>query len=236
MAAGWFSNKWSNTNQNAKRIRERSGSSMPARKRLAIRSYNTNVKLIPSRYAKTNQYVELKYQDNATNLVGVTAGAIGNMIGIANGTGPSDRIGNHISMKDLVINYLVTDTGGTSYAHNGRFIIVQDLQTNKATAALTDVMISAALNSQFNPSNRSRFKVLMDENYSLYTENGVGTIASKNVAKTNKWINLRGKKITYSGTTSAITDIDAGTLLYIHLSDTASKVTMQLAYRFQFYD
>lgn len=205
-----------------------------------IRRYGTgrgsNVKLIPSRYAKASQYVELKFHDNSFTDVGVAAGSIAPFVNIANGTGPSDRIGNHVGLKDLVLDWIVRDTGGGSYTHHGRIIILQDMQTNKATPAVLDVLNTATVNSQFNPSNRSRFKIIVDENYSVSTVTAVGTAWEKNTQKTNLFRSLRGKKITYSGTTSAITDIDSGALLYVHLSDTASKVTVAFTTRCQFYD
>lgn len=196
----------------------------------------SNIKLVPSRFARPSTYVELKFMDNPFAIVGVTAGTVDSLMNVANGTGPSDRIGNHVSLKDMVLDWTARDSGGGSYTHHGRLIVVQDMQTNKALPAVLDIMNTATVSSQFNPSNRTRFKVLLDENYSISSVSGIGIAWEKNAQKTNVYRNLQGKKITYSGTSSNITDIDAGSLLMVHLSDTASKVTVTFNTRAQFYD
>jgi len=234
-----WSDPFYNRNSGVKRYREVgvfNQGGIRKRSRLAVRSRMTNVKLVPSRYAKPSQYVELKYHDNSFTDVGVTAGSISCIVNIANGTGPSDRIGNHVSLKDWVMDWCVRDTAGGSYTHHGRVIILQDLQTNKALPAVTDVLNTATVESLFNPSNRSRFRIIIDETYSLSSVTAIGIAWEKNTQKTNLYKNLKGKKITYSGTTSAITDIDAGAILFLHLSDTASKVTLTGKTRCQFYD
>lgn len=206
------------------------------RKRSRLTSRMSNVKLIPSRYAKPNQYVELKFMDNPFAIVGVVAGTVDSLMNVANGTGPSDRIGNHVSLKDILLDWTARDSAGGSYTHHGRLVVVQDLQTNRAAPTVLDIFNTATVTSQYNPSNRTRFKVIMDENYSLSSVNGIGIAWEKNAQRTNYFRNLQGKKITYSGTTSNVTDIDAGALFIVHLSDTASKVTVTFNTRVQFYD
>lgn len=231
-----WSDPFYNKNSNKRVFSGPSGGTRSKRGRLALRSRISNVKLVPSRFARPSQYVELKFMDNPFAIVGVLAGTVDSLMNVANGTGPSDRIGNHVSLKDLVLDFTARDSGGGSYTHHGRLVVVQDMQTNKALPTVLDIFNTATVSSQYNPSNRTRFKVIVDHNYSLSSVSGIGIAWEKGAQVANMYRNLKGKKITYSGTTSNITDIDAGSLLLVHLSDTASKVTVTFGTRAQFYD
>jgi len=236
MAISW-EDKFYNRNRGKRVFPGPTGMGPRKKQRLYQRQRMQTQNWVPARFAApTTKKVELKYADNTFTDAGAVAGFIGTISNIANGTGPTDRIGRHVFWHNLNFNWVATDTGGGAYNHNGRILLVYDLQTNGANPTVLDVMNTATVNSQFNPDNRSRFKILYDQKYSLVSVNAIGVSIKNNASRTNDVLSLRGKKCLYSGTTTAITDIESGNILFIHLSDTAAKVTVAATIRLQFFD
>ncbi len=97
------------------------------------------------------------------------------LLTIPEGVGEEQRIGRRITIKNIGWHYtikLLTTSTPASTADHCRVMLVQDKQANGATAANTDVLDTSDVFSFNNLANSSRFRVLMDKNYSLSSQSG----------------------------------------------------------------
>lgn len=125
---------------------------------------------------------ELKYFDQAVAATGIGTGGVfyDGLVTVANGTGPSNRIGQKITVKKLMIRAELKNIPATDPNHTSdrvRLIVVQDTQSNGSvpTAAadiLTNPTDGKLINAFNNMSNSKRFKTLYDKTHTLNT--GIG--------------------------------------------------------------
>jgi len=203
-------------------------SAKPCKKsKLYTRQNSFKTLLVPSRYAVAPKKVELKYRDENYSVAPATS-TVALLTKIANGTGPSDRIGRHVQYMNMTVNLFHQLTTGYNTT---RFIVVYDRQTNAAQPAVTDILNSSTdPHALYNPDNRSRFKILCDKVYNL-DSNNVGTYCVNNIN-----ISLKGLRAEFLGSTNAVTDIDMGGLFAVHLNSNGTTLTTYLRSRFQYFD
>lgn len=76
------------------------------------------------------------------------------MLTIPNGTGPSERIGRHIDLHDMTMNYEFKNSVNVALV-SCRAVLVFDKQTNATLPGITDIMNGTDVVALFNPDNRS---------------------------------------------------------------------------------
>lgn len=80
--------------------------------------------------------------------------------GLQQGTGNSNRIGRKVMMKSLYLR--IQNTASSAVLGNTRVLVVYDKQTNGATPAITDILVTNGPNAPNNLSNADRFITLAD--------------------------------------------------------------------------
>lgn len=188
---------------------------------------------------------ELKFHDldiDSTNPV-PTAGEIteDSCLGIAQGTGESDRIGRKILVRAINWKFNVT-LNATNDSATGfgsiRVILYQDKQTNGATATVTDILESADWQSFNNLSNAGRFIKLMDKTYSLNSTAASGQTASDASSGHVRSYTFYKKcilPIEYSAGTGAITELRSNNIGVLAISQ-AARCRLQGKMRIRFSD
>jgi hypothetical protein len=173
--------------------------------------YKTVQSYVPKAYSK-----ELKYDSNnltITNLL--NTGHVVNLLSIANGAGPSERIGQSINLHSFRAKFRITAANNNS----GNCIsvsIVYDKQTNGALPAITDIFNTTDPVSLPNQSNLGRFSVLWQKTFNQAQSAAGGVDSSWNgTAPHDIRVNLLGKRSQFIGTSSSIVDIDSGSLLMV---------------------
>lgn len=178
------------------RKRKATGSSGSRKKSAFRRQTFTSQRGVPTRFAVPPKTVELKYQDGLSATTIPVSGTIVQLTGIANGTGPSDRIGRRIAYHDIQINYHWTPVGSSS--QRARAVLVYDSQTNNAAASVQDVMNGTDIAALYNPDNRIRYSILYDtamvthQNSNFFTSEG-------EKGRTNLVLSLKGKNCIFGG-------------------------------------
>ncbi len=126
---------------------------------------------------------ELKFFDNvkgSTNLA--TAGVIldDSINEIVQGVTESNRIGRKCTIRSVNIHgfwsYPTTQTVA-NMDNRFRILVYWDKQANGATAAVTDVLESASVDSFRNLANSGRFRVLYDRVFTITVAGGMQTAA-----------------------------------------------------------
>ncbi len=104
---------------------------------------------------------------------------------IAQGVTESERLGRKVVIHSLHLKGKVSSVAVTTIGDTGnryRILIYQDKQANGATAAVTDVLETATIDSFRNLSNIGRFRVLYDKTKNLilpaYVQTAAGTFSS----------------------------------------------------------
>lgn len=201
-----------------------------------VRQTFTTQKMVPARYAIPPKKVELKYDDGITNNLIPSGGLVVLMTTIANGTGPSERIGRHIAYSDLTMNYEVGSVA-TAGSH-WRASLIFDKQTNAATPAITDIFNGVDSYSLMNPDNRSRF-TLLSQTKGFFARNVAAGYAESRNTFGSFSVSLKGKKCEFLGSTAAIADIDSGAIFLVLQVDSVGSnniVTFNERNRLQYFD
>ncbi len=127
---------------------------------------------------------ELKFFDGTKGSTTTSAtGAISNLSLnlIAQGITEITRIGRRIMVKSLFMHGNVTIPSTATVADtadSARIIVYLDKQTNKATAATTDIMeATISIDSFRNLANKGRFRILSDRKYDVWSGAGAGEAA-----------------------------------------------------------
>jgi len=201
-------------------------SAKPGKKsKFFTRQNYTKSLLVPSRYAVAPKKVELKYDDGTYT---ITTDQVVLLTTIANGTGPSDRIGRHVQYHDIQFNLFWQLASGYNTT---RVVLFYDRQSNGASPGLSDVLNSSTdVHALYNPDNRSRFKILWDKTIDFDTAN-VGTKAI-----INQRVSLKNLRCEFLGSTSAVTDIDMGAIYFLHINSNGTTLTTKCRNRLQYYD
>lgn len=118
---------------------------------------------------------ELKWKDFAVTVDPLaTVGSItDSLVVISQGTGGSQRLGRKAVIKSIALKgvFKLDDKAATdATSHVFRIIIYVDKQTNGATAAVLDLLTTAAFNSFRSLDNTGRFRVLMDKTFVMNKE------------------------------------------------------------------
>lgn len=213
--------------------RKRKATTSLAGKRAYTRQKYSIYKGVPTRFAVPPKKVELKYADNLNTTTIPLAGSIVFISGIANGSGPSERIGRRIQYHDIQINYHWTPVLGNS--QRARAVLVYDKQTNQALPTVTDVMNGSDIAALYNPDNRLRFKILWDT--SVLTHQSTGLFYSEGEkGRTNVTIPLKNLDQTFDGPTDAIGDVQRGSMFWVLLGDVDVSMSFVQRTRIQYFD
>jgi hypothetical protein len=169
---------------------------------------------------------ELKVIDNSTaNYTTTTAGALGLLNGVAQGSDYTNRIGRKIMMKSLLFRLCTTPTPGvTSSSPKGctvRVIVFYDHQTNGAPPAVTDILNGATYLQPTNLNNRDRFIILMDKFIACEAYLNAASVLNTGAPKTHvlkKYIKM-SKDVVFQNTSNAVADIASGSLYSLIIAD-----------------
>ncbi len=159
---------------------------------------------------------ELKYDQNSLTIANLpTTGTITNLLTVANGTGPSERIGQSINLAWFKAKMRFV----TAANNSGNVITVSfvyDRQTNGGLPAITDIFASTAPESLPNPANQTRFDILWQKTVQTAQSAAGGVDTGFNPqAPTDVYFSFRRRKTQYIGTGSAITDVDSGSFFLV---------------------
>lgn len=169
---------------------------------------------------------ELKFFDTIrAQQSSATAGVIHNssLVLIPQGVTESTRVGRKCTLKKLSLKGQIsmgsiTTIGDTE--NQVRFIIYLDKQCNGATAAVTDILESASVNSFRNLANSGRFQVLKDFKHVLMPRSCFAGASVPTVVKISCNLNLN-LPIEYSSTTGALTEIRSNNIGILSVCDSA---------------
>ncbi len=142
---------------------------------------------------------ERKFFDTTKALTVATTGGViysDTLVAMAIGTGESNRIGRKIQLKGIYMRgsiQLNNQTVPGSTADRVRVILYWDKQTNKAAAAVTDLLKTANVDSFRNLNNSGRFMFLHDKTYALSSQSG-GPLSTTTTNYGEKRVNLTVSK------------------------------------------
>jgi len=169
--------------------------------------------------------LEKKFLDtDVTNFSDVTAGVIVNSLNLVpQGTTDQTRIGNKIIVKNINIHATCNvDDQGTASFRGGvlRVILYVDKQANGATAAVTDILKTAAIHSFRNMDQTDRFDILMDRIIpcTVFGANALHTNEQTKWWKANKKCDI---SVHFSSTTGAITELKSNNVGLLYIADSS---------------
>lgn len=200
-------------------------------------TYSKQLYTTVPRYAKPPRVVELKHQDSTSGFLIASTGNVVNLVSLQNGTAANERIGQGVTLHDMEFNaYLQMIANGIDVPWV--VYLVHDRQTNGALPAYLDIFTSNDVIALQNAAQRDRFKILHTWRGWATTEIGVGTNQIQNGSSAKHITvkkNLKNIKMSFNGTTSAISDIISGSILLV---TTAGSSAWQISYRqrTQFFD
>lgn len=168
--------------------------------------------------------------------------------GIAQGYGASERIGNKITMKKILMRFDIVYTYDSTNYETGnsiRVILVYDRQSNGTTPGLSDVLAltsdaSNTTNSPLNLYNKDRFQIIADKIINLQL--GVLDPTTPNNTKILKKFQIKRKlnhTVQYSTTGAGWTDIRTGAFMAFFVSDypnASTKVDVYAYSRLRYID
>lgn len=185
---------------------------------------------------------EYKFFDTTWDESGIAATgliALDSVNEVAAGTGENQRIGRKITIRSIHVRWDVVLTAGTTANEtddNLRLIVYLDRQCNGATAAVTDILETAAYKSFNNLSNKNRFKILADKFTDINSMSGAYTGSTDNYGKAGKYRSMHMKcniPVEFSSTTGAITEIrsnNVGVLLITANANANSEGQVRIRY------
>ena len=144
-----------------------------------------------------------------------TTGYITIINGVAQGTGPSDRIGTKSVYQSITLKGTVT-TGATPTSSAFRWAIVWDNQPNGVFPTVSDIFTNVSCRGLNNLANRERFVILADK--FGYVEAGG---ANQKPVKFYRKIKL---ETIFSGSTNSITSISSGAMYAVLLGELPAGV------------
>lgn len=113
---------------------------------------------------------ELKFKDlsTTTSALGLasgawtTPGATFLLNGLVPDSTATGRIGRKVVMKSLLFRAELRLAATSTAGGYGRYLIVYDRQANTNPPAVTDILLTDAMQSQMNLSNKDRFKIIAE--------------------------------------------------------------------------
>lgn len=174
-----------------------------------------------------NNNTELKYVDTALTALGVnTTGSISALNLIAQGDESNTRDGRQVCCKSIHVQGFVRTEDQTTEGQLARLMLVWDSQPNSGViATIALILTSATAVAHTNLDNRERFTVLRDLRFPLGQVSDVATQAyavGPGVHDVNVFLDLKGVKTTYSGTTATIGVVATGALLWVQIGTAAA--------------
>lgn len=157
-----------------------------------------------------------------------TAGSSANgfsMVEINQGTGLSERIGNQITVTNMMVRGCIKTptTNGDTPAYNNcvTVMIVQDRQANGAIPAVSDILVASTYTdpstSMRNLENRSRFKILAKRQMILIGGTNANTYYFEMSVK-------KPIKIIYNGTGSGYTNVRTNQIWFLCFDNLGASV------------
>lgn len=134
---------------------------MPKRTATRLDQDEQKINVLQRQVRKLRKGDEIKFHDFSSAITTAAAGTITLLSGIAEGAGSAERNGQKIGPSKLtVLDAVIWPTVQAWY----RLIIFQDNQTSGAAPAVTDLLQSAAWNSNYNHANETgkRFRIHAD--------------------------------------------------------------------------
>lgn len=186
---------------------------------------------------------ELKYvDDGVANLLPV-AGRVTTINGIAEGSGPSARIGRKALMKSILFRCAVHPNNAQSNPDGTivRILCVYDRQTNSTAPTINDVLASGGITAPMNLNNRERFKILFDIFFTIGAaewDAGAGNIlVAGSPTPRYKAIYKKINKYTiWDDSNDLVADISTGSINIIELSSGNEEVMVGWQSRIRYYD
>lgn len=173
------------------------------------------------------------------------SGADDNNLQIAIGTGPTNRVGNHILLHKLQMKYQL---GGNSanVGNKGGVVtvcVVMDTQTNKA-ALDTDNVWDTTFDHQLSfrdLEHSGRFKILYQKTFTMRVTSAVDSTTDEThwIPRYAKWYKTFKKplKIDYDGSTGALTEQTQNSIhLLVSTDITDERVRFDASWRARFTD
>jgi len=195
----------------------------------------------------TGRGAELKFFDGAnTDATLIPAAGVikeDSLNHIAQGNTEQNRIGRKCVLKRIQMRgqwTLPSTTTAGSSSDRVRLIVYLDRQTNGATAAVTDILESADINSYRNLANQQRFSILHDKLEVLNALAGGGNGTADQTYIINRNVNVYKTlnipvEFDNSVTTGAITSIRSNNVGVLALAEGA-LVTLKFQWRLRFSD
>ncbi len=150
---------------------------------------------------------------------------------IVQGITESQRIGRKCTLRSISVHGAYqwpTSATLAQWDNRMRVILYQDKQTNGATAAVTDILSTATLDSFRNLSNTGRFRVLLDQFWDPTVAGGAQSAAgTPNSIPQNKSWSFHKKlniPLEFSGVTGAITELRSNNLGLLIICAAAADV------------
>lgn len=156
-----------------------------------------------------------------------TTGTISLLNGCIQGTDYTQRIGRKIQLKSLYVRgrvQLETALNGVQISPQmARMMLVVDTQPNGVVFAITDLLNTAAPESQLNLNNRDRFMIICDKEWVFdpYIIQGTATqsfaVGGRTISPLKKYKKLNMETIFNSGNAGTIADMTSGALYMVWL-------------------
>lgn len=172
---------------------------------------------------------ELKFLDTKRNTGAAipTAGQIdtASLNVIAQGAGESERVGRKCTLKQINIRGVASLASVTNYnatVDRLRFIVYWDKQTNGATAAVTDILETAEIQSFNNLANKNRFRILCDKTMVVGTTGGAASTGAYVFAEAKTPFQFYKKlniPLEFDGATGALTEQRSNNIGVLAISD-----------------
>jgi len=184
---------------------------------------------------------ELKTIDTtgvATNVS--SAGTVVLLNGVSQGTDYTNRIGRKIRMKSILYKTTILQLATVSNPTGTivRVMLIYDNQTNASAPTVTDVLLTAEVDSPLNLTNRDRFRVLTDKWVHMPACNyAAGALTTGNT--TPKMVKIYKKlnhDVIFGSTGATVGSIQTGGLFELIIGNQNALVTSDLYCRTRFTD
>ncbi len=166
------------------------------------------------------------------------------LLAIPQGAGESSRLGRKITVTKIDIRavfkiFTNAITGGSAPV---RFIVYQDKQTNKAAAAVSDLLVQAGaitVNAFRNLQNKDRFRVIFDDFFKMDVTAATITAADVIATQEQSEVKYYSKKVNipieFTSSTPDVTDLTSNNIGVIGISE-AGNVSVIYSARIRYTD
>lgn len=179
--------------------------------KMAKSAYNTGM------YLKSLLNVEKKFINFASTInPDSVTGTFNSLSLLAQGTGPSQRVGTSIKPHKLHVNIKMAINSSATHT-SIRAILFIDKESNGSTPVIADILGgSATIMSNYNHQEASRFITLKDKTFNLSSQ-------GRNEAYFKIYKQFTNIHIHYDGSTATVTDIQDNAFWLFFVSDEATN-------------